>query len=307
MQRLLRGVDDRIRTGDRLDHNQELYQLSYVHRAGQRTACRCQPSGSTPQSILQQGRSSGQLTKALCDPRPEIVGAGEGRLVLFGAGENFVSRRAGAETGVEVDQSRRTGARPTRHQGGPGQLVECGDVLARQLHVEHLRWVGDDVGGLADRRLDTGVRHPSLHRGEFLTAEEQPGRGLGIAGESLGVGDRGRVELDVPRALEIRHGANVPALEKLSIRDRATVTRMSRRHGIPFSRAALSSTALSGAQARGAVAIGALAVGAAAVGGFAIGRLSVGRLAIGRASIGKLKVEELEVGRLRIREGQPPV
>jgi hypothetical protein len=26
-------VDDRIRTGDRLDHNQELYQLSYVHRA----------------------------------------------------------------------------------------------------------------------------------------------------------------------------------------------------------------------------------------------------------------------------------
>jgi hypothetical protein len=25
-------VDDRIRTGDRLDHNQELYQLSYVHR-----------------------------------------------------------------------------------------------------------------------------------------------------------------------------------------------------------------------------------------------------------------------------------
>jgi hypothetical protein len=27
-----RRVDDRIRTGDRLDHNQELYQLSYVHR-----------------------------------------------------------------------------------------------------------------------------------------------------------------------------------------------------------------------------------------------------------------------------------
>jgi hypothetical protein len=27
-------VDDRTRTGDRLDHNQELYQLSYVHRAG---------------------------------------------------------------------------------------------------------------------------------------------------------------------------------------------------------------------------------------------------------------------------------
>ena len=26
-------MDDRIRTGDRLDHNQELYQLSYVHRA----------------------------------------------------------------------------------------------------------------------------------------------------------------------------------------------------------------------------------------------------------------------------------
>jgi hypothetical protein len=32
LQPLLRRVDDRIRTGDRLDHNQELYQLSYVHR-----------------------------------------------------------------------------------------------------------------------------------------------------------------------------------------------------------------------------------------------------------------------------------
>jgi hypothetical protein len=32
LQELLKGVDDRIRTGDRLDHNQELYQLSYVHR-----------------------------------------------------------------------------------------------------------------------------------------------------------------------------------------------------------------------------------------------------------------------------------
>jgi hypothetical protein len=27
-------VSDRIRTGDRLDHNQELYQLSYAHRVG---------------------------------------------------------------------------------------------------------------------------------------------------------------------------------------------------------------------------------------------------------------------------------
>ena len=31
MQALPRGVADRIRTGDRLDHNQELYQLSYSH------------------------------------------------------------------------------------------------------------------------------------------------------------------------------------------------------------------------------------------------------------------------------------
>ncbi len=31
-------MDDRIRTGDRLDHNQELYQLSYVHRAGSNLA-----------------------------------------------------------------------------------------------------------------------------------------------------------------------------------------------------------------------------------------------------------------------------
>ena len=31
-------VDDRIRTGDRLDHNQELYQLSYIHRAASNLA-----------------------------------------------------------------------------------------------------------------------------------------------------------------------------------------------------------------------------------------------------------------------------
>jgi hypothetical protein len=32
LQPILLRVDDRIRTGDRLDHNQELYRLSYVHR-----------------------------------------------------------------------------------------------------------------------------------------------------------------------------------------------------------------------------------------------------------------------------------
>jgi hypothetical protein len=31
-------VSDRIRTGDRLDHNQELYQLSYAHRAASNVA-----------------------------------------------------------------------------------------------------------------------------------------------------------------------------------------------------------------------------------------------------------------------------
>ena len=36
--RLSRGVDDGIRTHDRLDHNQELYQLSYVHRAASNVA-----------------------------------------------------------------------------------------------------------------------------------------------------------------------------------------------------------------------------------------------------------------------------
>jgi hypothetical protein len=33
-------VSDRIRTGDRLDHNQELYQLSYAHRAWLNLAAR---------------------------------------------------------------------------------------------------------------------------------------------------------------------------------------------------------------------------------------------------------------------------
>jgi hypothetical protein len=43
-------VSDRIRTGDRLDHNQELYQLSYAHRAppnvpGAAPADRCPARG----------------------------------------------------------------------------------------------------------------------------------------------------------------------------------------------------------------------------------------------------------------------
>lgn len=38
LQALLLRVDDRIRTGDRLDHNQELYQLSYVHRAASQSS-----------------------------------------------------------------------------------------------------------------------------------------------------------------------------------------------------------------------------------------------------------------------------
>jgi hypothetical protein len=35
-----RGVSDRTRTGDRLDHNQELYQLSYAHRVGFQSSVR---------------------------------------------------------------------------------------------------------------------------------------------------------------------------------------------------------------------------------------------------------------------------
>jgi hypothetical protein len=38
LQELLLQVDDRIRTGDRLDHNQELYQLSYVHRVASQSS-----------------------------------------------------------------------------------------------------------------------------------------------------------------------------------------------------------------------------------------------------------------------------
>lgn len=37
MRALLR-VSDRTRTGDRLDHNQELYLLSYAHHAAARGA-----------------------------------------------------------------------------------------------------------------------------------------------------------------------------------------------------------------------------------------------------------------------------
>ena len=39
-------VSDGIRTHDRLDHNQELYQLSYAHR-GRLNLASCRPSGRT--------------------------------------------------------------------------------------------------------------------------------------------------------------------------------------------------------------------------------------------------------------------
>jgi hypothetical protein len=39
-------VSDGIRTRDRLDHNQELYQLSYAHQAGANLA-----AGETPDGV----------------------------------------------------------------------------------------------------------------------------------------------------------------------------------------------------------------------------------------------------------------
>jgi hypothetical protein len=84
-------------------------------------------------------------------------------------------------------------------------------VLSSKVHVEHLGRVGHDVGRLGDRRLDTGVRHPSFHRGKVLAAEEQPRRGIRIAGEGLGIGNRSAVELEICRTLELSHQHSVLA------------------------------------------------------------------------------------------------
>jgi hypothetical protein len=64
---------------------------------------------------------------------------------------------------------------------------------------------------------------PSLHRGEILTAEEQPGGDIRVAGELLGVGDQAPVEHEIRRTLEIRHTGKVPKLNR-----RTTVERPGR-------------------------------------------------------------------------------
>jgi len=47
---------------------------------------------------------SGAFDEALSDPRLEILGAGERRFVRFCTRQHFPRRRAGSETGIEIDQ-----------------------------------------------------------------------------------------------------------------------------------------------------------------------------------------------------------
>ncbi len=49
-------VSDRIRTGDRLDHNQELYQLSYAHRATLNVAPGCGAVAAACETVAPGGR-----------------------------------------------------------------------------------------------------------------------------------------------------------------------------------------------------------------------------------------------------------
>src|SRR4051812_15064954 len=139
---------------------------------------------SASDSATRHSRRSSRLTRkslvATCalaefgeplrDPRPELVRAGKGRAVRFGARKYFVGRGTGLDPRVEVDQGGRTRAGATRHEGRPGQLVERGDLPSGEVHVEHAGRIGDDVGGLGNRGLDAGVRHPSVHRRELLAA-----------------------------------------------------------------------------------------------------------------------------------------
>jgi hypothetical protein len=53
ISRTFLGVSDGIRTHDRLDHNQELYQLSYAHRAGiESSSAACAAEAAAPSEEL---------------------------------------------------------------------------------------------------------------------------------------------------------------------------------------------------------------------------------------------------------------
>jgi hypothetical protein len=78
-------------------------------------------------------------------------------------------------------------------------------MLTSQVHIEHAGRIGNDVGRLGDRGLDIAIGHASLRRGELLAAQEQPRRGVCIAGEGLGIGDQPPVVREICRTFEFSH------------------------------------------------------------------------------------------------------
>ena len=94
----------------------------------------------------------------------EIVRAGEGRAVRFGAGQHLLGRRARLEARRRGTPARTSAGRRGRSRASAGVAVERGDLAAGEVHVGHAGWIGDDVRRLRGPRLGRSRRtspHPS--------------------------------------------------------------------------------------------------------------------------------------------------
>ena len=80
LQAIRRRVSDGIRTHDRLDHNQELYQLSYAHHCGKRSLApglSLKPCAREP--LLADPQTSSRVPARADQPRPRPVRAPRAR------------------------------------------------------------------------------------------------------------------------------------------------------------------------------------------------------------------------------------
>ena len=70
-------MSEGTRTPDRLDHNQELYQLSYAHHAHSQSSDghRCEPApGRRPRQSSARGGASAQRSERLFSQRERLTG-----------------------------------------------------------------------------------------------------------------------------------------------------------------------------------------------------------------------------------------